>query len=113
MWGWILAGGLGLIALISFYQYQNQRGTFRPLSSRQPARRVSTEKPLGMEATDLDAVNATSRRNESLERSQLNWTRSGLLPGGSADTDILPLSDDETYAKRFHTAFMNNTKDRT
>ena len=113
MWGWIIAGTVAVIALISFYQYQSQRGTYRALSSRQPERRVSKDIPLGMEAIDLDAVKATTRRNESLERSQTSWSRKGGLLSGAADTDIQPLSDDETYAKRFHTVFMNNKpKDR-
>lgn len=114
MWGWIIAGILGLVVLISFYQYQSQRGTYRALSNRQPARKVSKDVPLGMEAMDLDAVNAAARRNESLERSHTSWTRKGGLLNGAADTDIQPLSDDETYAKRFYAAFMNNKpKDRT
>ena len=105
---WIVAILLGLVGGISLYQFRSQRGTYRSLSSRQPARKVSGEVPLGMEATDLSAVNSVARRNESLERSHTSWTRRSGMLSGAADTDIQPLSDDETYAKRYHAAFLQD-----
>ena len=108
MWGWIIGGLLAVIGLISFAQYRRQSGTYRRLSGRQPARRISKDVPLGMEATDIDSVNSVNRRNESLERSHTNWTRGSRTRSASADTDIQPLADDETYAKRFHTAFLKD-----
>lgn len=109
MWGWIIGGVLGCVVLISYLQHRAQRGTFRPLSSRQPERHTTRDKPLGMEAIDMDHVNRVSRRNESLERSHTNWTRAGKRGSftASADTDIQPLADDETYAKRFREIYMN------
>ncbi|WP_432816823.1 hypothetical protein [Sulfitobacter sp. JB4-11] len=84
------------------------------MSSRQPARPDRANRPLGTEALDLDAVRRTQRRNESLERAHTSWTgRRGKLTGTeSADTDIEPLADDETYARRYHAAFQRN-KDKS
>ncbi|MFT6673996.1 MAG: hypothetical protein ACJAVM_000167 [Sulfitobacter sp.] len=113
MWVWIMAGIIAGVAVIGYGQYQRQKGQYRPMSQRQPARRTSDKTPLGMEALDLAAVARTTRRNESLERGHTNWTRkgSGFL-SASAETDIQPLADDETYAARFHTAFQKDkTKD--
>ncbi|MCX7560029.1 hypothetical protein OS190_10665 [Sulfitobacter sp. F26204] len=103
MWvGLLIMVVIGVVAIASL-QFRAQRSTYKPLASRQPARRQS-DVPLGMEATDLDAVSRTNRRNESLERGQTNWlTAKGFF--GRADTEVAPLADDETYAARFHTAF--------
>jgi hypothetical protein len=38
MWGWIIGGVLGLIALISYVQYRAANGSYKSLSSRQPER---------------------------------------------------------------------------
>ncbi len=100
-----LAGGAALIGLICLRQYRTANSQYRPLASRQPERRESTV-PLGMEATDLEAVSRATRRNESLERGQTNWlNKSGFF--GRTDTDPAPLADDETYAARYHAAFQN------
>ena len=112
MWGWIAAAGVGLIAAVSFLQYRAQRHTYRPLASRQPPRPQDRETPLGMEATDIDAVTRVARRNEALERAHTNWNRSSGM-GRGAETSIDPMPDDETYAKRFHTAYMRNRKKDT
>ena len=107
--GWIIGGLLAGVVLICWLQYRAQAGTYRPLSSRQPERTAIEDRPLGTEALDLDAVRRTQRQNESLERAHTNWTRgrSGILGAAAADTHIAPLADDETYAKRFHAAYMN------
>lgn len=99
---------VAVIVAVSVRQYRAQQGRYRPLTSRQPERRDTSHVPLGMEATDLDHIRATMRRNESLERGNTNWTsRKGGFLAGAADTDVAPLSDDETYAARFHAAFHN------
>lgn len=106
MWGWIIAAVVGVIALVCFAQYRARSRTYTPLSNRQPERRTR-EVPLGMEAIDMDSVNRAARRNESLERGHTNWTNRG---GMAAATDVPPMADDETYAKRFHTAFIKDKK---
>jgi len=108
LWGWICCGVMGAVVLISYVQHRAASRTYRPLTSRQPARRVTADVPLGMEATDIAAVNRVTRHNEALERSHTNWTRGSRTQAAAADTDIQPLADDETYARRFHTAFMKN-----
>ncbi|MFC6584381.1 hypothetical protein [Sulfitobacter aestuariivivens] len=57
---------------------------------------------------DIAAVNKVTRRNEALERGHTNWTRKSSTQTDVAETDIQPLADDETYATRFHAAFMKN-----
>ena len=87
----------------------------RPLSEAQP-KMGKRDVPLGMEAIDMNEVRRTQRRNESLERSHTSMTdrtSRGFLFEQAADTDIEPLADDETYAKRYHTAFQKRKdKDR-
>lgn len=107
VWLWIIGGVVGLIALIGCFQYRARSGTYTSLSSRQPARRPHRSVPLGMEATDMNVVNDANRRNESLERGQTNWMNRGAM---EAATDVPPMADDETYAKRFHTAFIKDKK---
>ena len=106
MWVWLLVVVLIGVGVTSLIQYRAQRSTYRPLANRQPPRRPS-DVPLGMEATDLEAVSRANRRNESLERGQTNWLASkGVF--GRADTDVPPLADDETYAARFHDVFQTS-----
>lgn len=113
-WGWIIGIALVAVVGISYAQYRAQAGTYRSLSSRQPERAESGPRPLGTEALDLEAVQRTQRRNESLERAHTSLTRrKGRFSSlESADTDIQPMADDETYARRFHAAFQRN-KDRS
>ena len=106
MWGWVLIAILLGIGAVAIAQYRGQAGSYRPLASRQPARR-STKKPLGTEALDLDAVGRANRQNESLERGQTNWLGSSALLGRTV-TDIAPLADDETYATRYYKAFQQD-----
>ena len=68
MWVWIIGTIVAVVAVISYGQYRAQKGTYRPLSSRQPARRAEEKTPLGMEALDMRIVSSATRRNESLER---------------------------------------------
>lgn len=84
-----------------------RRGPRQPLAARQPHRAQTAAVPLGMEATDLDLIAQTQRRNDALERvikapaiAGLNgWT-------GAASTDVAPLPDDETYAAHYHRAYQ-------
>lgn len=104
MWLWVLFAATALVVLVLLRQYRSARSTHRPLASRQPERR-DTAVPLGMEATDLESVARTTRRNESLERGQTNWlNKSGFF--GRTDTNPAPLADDETYAARYQAAFQ-------
>lgn len=76
----------------------------RPLAARQPEQ-VKRDVPLGMEATDLDLVEATIRKNQSLERSSniFNRNRGGFAE--AADRTQRSFKDDETYAAEYHRAF--------
>lgn len=107
MWGTALILVFGAVAVIALLQRRASARIYRPLSSRQPERRTR-DVPLGMEAIDMDELSRTNRRNESLERGQTNWlSAKGFF--GRPDTDIAPLADDETYAKRYSDAFHNDT----
>lgn len=107
--GAIVAGVVG----VSILQYRAASGQYRPLSQRQPKRRVVEKPELGMEAINMDEVHRTQRRNESFERANTNWTRRRDATS-AADTDIQPLADDETYSARFHAAFNSKkNKDRS
>ena len=111
MWVWMLVLVLLGVGITGLVQYRAQRSTYRTLAGRQPPRRVR-DVPLGMEATDLDAVSRTNRRNESLERGQTNWlSAKGVF--GRADADVPPLADDETYAARYHDAFHTSQSNTT
>ncbi len=106
---WLLFA-LGCAGVAVFFARRRRPARpYQRLASRQPERAATEDRPLGTEALDLDAVRRAQRRNESLERAHTNWTRgrSGILGAAAADTHIAPLADDETYAKRFHAAYMN------
>lgn len=81
----------------------------RPLSYRQPqqAQSVASETPLGLEAIDMSVVDAVNRRNAALERVTAapgkNRPLSGILK--IAETPVVALKDDETYAARYHRAY--------
>ena len=103
---WLAALICVAIAAIAAVQYRANRAEYRPLASRQPERRTQ-DVPLGMEGLDLDEISRTNRRNESLERGQMNWlSKTGFF--GRPDTDVPPLADDETYAARFYDAFQKD-----
>lgn len=91
----VVAAGLGLTIAI---QSRSAANTYRPLSSRQPrAQAASTERPLGTEAIDLEAVKKVVRQNEALERAHVNWTRGRrTFMTDTAETHIDPWEDDET-----------------
>lgn len=110
MWGSVLIGLIAGVAVVSFLQYRAQKGTYRPLSGRQPRNDNATGKtPLGMEEIDITEVNRVNRRNNALERTNAEWMRGrgDRYTRTAADT-IEPMADDETYASRFHSAFMKN-----
>ena len=109
-WVALLIGAATVFCVIVFVQYRAKAAVHRPLSQRQPSRRPTQDVPLGMEATDLQAVARSARQNETLERSNTGLTR--ILPGswGASDpTDITPMPDDATYAARYHAAFHTDT----
>lgn len=107
---WAGCTAILIVVLISLWHYRTQRGIHRPLASRQPDRK-KRDVPLGYEAIDMRFLNKVNRRNEALERGHTNWSR-GRTDVISADTDIDPLADDETYAARYYRAFQRDkTKD--
>lgn len=104
-----LFAGFAVVAIvvISALQYRAAKGRYRPLSSRQPQRPVAHKPELGMEAIDMAGVRRTQRSNESLERVNNIWAKHhGATKGLDTSVDAMP--DDETYARRFHAAFMKN-----
>ena len=103
----ILGAAVVAICAIGVLQYNARRGTYRPLSSRQPAQRQQQAPELGMEAIDMAEIRRTQRSNESLERTNNIWSQRNGAAGG-LDIKIDGLTDDETYARRFHAAFMKN-----
>ena len=114
MLAWLFgAGAAGLVATL-VVQYRQAARTYRPLASRRPERVAQGARPLGTEALDLDAIGRVQRRNESLERAHTNWTRSaGRIMGAEAsDLEVTPWPEDETYAGRYHAAFLRNKDDR-
>lgn len=102
-WLWIAGAAFSGIAAIVVWQYLSVRGTYRPLASRQPQMDAPEAPELGMEAIDMAEIHRTQRSNESLERTSNIWTRRS-----ASDLKIKPMADDETYAQRFHAAFMKN-----
>ena len=66
------------------------------------------ETPLGMEAIDMNVVDAVNRRNNALERATGVFHRSNLHKSGiaSADTSVQPMTDDETYAAQYYSAYI-------
>ena len=92
------------------YPFRRQR---RPLAARRPGRDEMGQSgavPLGMEATDLDLIDKVSRRNDALERSHaVGLTRKSALGGSfvsATSTRIDPMPEDETYAARYHSAYI-------
>ena len=88
-----------------------RRGPRRPLAMRQPGRGEMgqvRDVPLGMEATNLDLVDRVNRKNDALERAS---TITGQKRGkgsfaAAASTRIDAMPDDETYAARYHRAYI-------
>ncbi|WP_415403222.1 hypothetical protein [Tateyamaria sp. SN3-11] len=91
------------------YPFLRQR---RPLAARRPGRVEMGQTravPLGMEATDLDLVNQVSRKNDALERSHVIATKRTKLGdsfASASSTQIAPMPEDETYAARYHSAYI-------
>lgn len=106
-WTLILGAVCVGVVAIAALQYRATRGQYRPLSTHQPQRRESNTPELGMEAIDMAEIQRTQRRNESLERTNKIWTRQGDATNG-VDVNVAALPDDETYARRFYTAFIKN-----
>ena len=98
-------------ALLSFLATPFRRGARRPLAARQPGRAEMgqvRDVPLGMEATNLDLIDQVNRRNDALER--VNTIAGQRSTKGSfaaaASTRIVPMPEDETYAARYHRAYI-------
>ena len=106
-WSLVLGAIVVLVVVIAAGQYHAAKGTYRPLSSRQPQRHNPQTPELGMEAMDMAEVRRVQRRNQSLERTNDAWTRRRRQTSAT-DTGVDAMPDDETYARRFHTAFMKN-----
>ena len=97
--------------LFALFRRAFTREARRPLAARRPGRAAMGQDnsvPLGMEATDLALVNKINRRNDALER--VNSVRTSELKAGGftahASTHVDAMPEDETYAARFHRAFM-------
>jgi len=98
-------------ALLSFLATPFRRGARRPLAARQPGRAEMGQVrnvPLGMEATNLDLIDQVNRRNDALERVNTIAGQRGSKGSFTAEasTHIDPMPDDETYAARFHRAYI-------
>ena len=81
----------------------------RPLAARRPGRDEMGQnhpRPLGLEATDLALIGRVTRRNEALERTtSIGMRRTGIFER-HASTHVDAMPEDETYAARYHRAFM-------
>ncbi|MEL6452954.1 MAG: hypothetical protein AAFQ19_17000 [Pseudomonadota bacterium] len=98
---------MGLWASLS---YPFRRRPRRPLADRRPGRAdLGQERatPLGMEATDLSLIDRVSRQNDALERTALvGRPGQGGSFAAAASTKIDPMPEDETYAARYHRAYI-------
>lgn len=95
------------MGLKQWITYPFRRDKRRPLAQRQPERTRNEQVPLGMEAIDLSVVEAVNRRNASLERVSTFFGNKGRFGSflENAETRVMPLADDETYAARYHSAY--------
>ena len=97
------------MSLWRWLTYPFRREQRRPLAYRQPQQPQGpvSETPLGLEAIDMSVVDAVNRRNAALERVTgapgKNRPLSGILK--IAETPVVTLKDDETYAARYHRAY--------
>lgn len=98
-------------AVLSLLTAPFRRGPRRPFAARQPGRAEMgqvRDVPLGMEATDLDLVDQVNRRNDALEK--VNTIAGQRRTKGSfvaaASTHVAPMPEDETYAARYHRAYI-------
>jgi len=100
-----------MTALWSLLSAPFRRGPRRPLATRQPGRDEMDQVrrvPLGMEATNLDLVDQVNRRNDALERAStlVGQKHSTGSFTAAASTRVAPMPDDETYAARYHRAYI-------
>jgi len=91
--------------------YPFRRQPPRPLAERRPARDEMGQNrtvPLGMEATDLTMIDRVNRRNDALERVAGLQGRKGAFGSflAGASTQVDPMPEDETYAARYHRAYI-------
>ena len=98
-------------ALLSLLSAPFRRGPRRPLAARQPGRAETVQVrdvPLGMEATNLDLIDQVNRRNDALERANTiaGQRNSKGSFAAAASTRVDPMPDDETYAARYHRAYI-------
>ena len=89
--------------------YPFRSGPRRPLATRRPDRTAMGQvaaTPLGMEATDLALIDRVARQNDTLERTHaIGAQRTGSFMARTS-THIAPMPEDETYAARFHRAYI-------
>ncbi|MEM6371870.1 MAG: hypothetical protein AAF727_03695 [Pseudomonadota bacterium] len=101
-----------MASLLSLLAAPFRRSPRRPLAARQPGRAEmgqDRDVPLGMEATDLALVDRVSRQNDALERtSAVGSARRGAKGSftAAASTTVEAMPDDETYAARYHRAYI-------
>ena len=94
-----------------------QRSPRVPLSARRPdvtGAATQTQHPstLGLEAIDMDVVNAANRRNDALERvAGAGWTGNKGANEGRA-TYVPPMPEDETYAATYHAVWNRKKGER-
>ena len=62
--------------------------------------------PLGMEATDLTLIDRVARQNDALERTHTIGARKSGSFVARTSTHIDPMPEDETYAARYHSAYI-------
>lgn len=91
-------------------------GPRRPLASRQPPRAPgSGEAALGLEAVDMALVDRVNRRNNALERVSTFFVPARPFRSfiEQSQTGVTPLPDDETYATRYHRAYIDKKGSET
>ena len=75
-----------------------------------PEAPVEDEVPLGLEAVDMSVVEEAARRNQALDRT--NGFRAGpqnRFTSFAQNADaraVVSLGEDESYARRFYSAFL-------
>ncbi len=106
---WLALSITALIVAIALIQRQARVGTYRSLASRQPVIEME-HRPLGTEATDLDALAAANRRNAALDGLNAAPRVFGGAKSHFDATHIPAEADDADYARRYHLRW--NPKDR-
>lgn len=102
--GWVALIVIGAIASVAYVQHRRNRGSYRPLSQRQPTLRTkdTSAREIGTEAIDMESFKSATRRNEALEASRAKWLSCNETPAIGKD-----------YTTWFHNSFhKRNPKDK-